>query len=111
MDMDVVTNSATEPEPSSATHRKNALTQALWGSSDSEQSFTSPSPLPTDEPTTGSAMLPAERPPLIEPSACSDSLQETLSPLSCSVNADILTSSSSAMDLVNKQQELLVKEV
>ena len=53
---------------------------------------------------------PAER-PLIEPSASSDSLQETLSPPSHSVNADILTSSSSATELVDKQQELLVKEV
>jgi len=111
MDTDVVANSATEPEPSSATRRKNVLAQALWGSSDSEQSFTSPSPPPMDKPTTGSAVLPAERPPLIEPSACSDSLQETLSPLSRSVNADILTSSSSATEPVNKQQELLVKEV
>ena len=110
MDTDVVAHSTTEPEPSSATRRKNALAQALWGSSDSEQSLTSPSPPPTDEPTTGSAVLPAER-PLIEPSASSDSLQETLSPSSRSENADILTSSSSATEPVDKQQELLVKEV
>ena len=110
MDTDVVANSTTEPEPSSATRRQNALAQALFGSSDSEQSFTSPSPPPTDEATTGSAVSPAERPPLIEPSSSSYSLQETLSPSSRSVNADILTSSSSTTEPLDKQQEL-VKEV
>ena len=107
MDTDVVASSTTESEPSSATRRQNALARALFGSSDSEQSLTSPTPPPTDEPTTGSAMLPAERPPLIEPSASSDSLQETLSPSSRSVNADILTSSSSATEPVDKRQELV----
>jgi hypothetical protein len=110
MDTDVVASSTTEPEPSSATRRQNALARALFGSSDSEQSLTSPSPPPADEPTTNSAVLPAERPPLIEPAVSSHSLQETLSPSSRSVNADILTSSSSATEPADQQQEL-VKEV
>jgi len=110
MDTDVVASSTTEPEPSSATRRQNALARALFGSSDSELSLTSLSPPPTDEPTTNSAVLPAERPPLIEPAASSYSLRETLSPSSRSVNTDILTSSSSATEPADKQQEL-VKEV
>lgn len=112
MDTDVVASSTTEPEPSSATRRQNALARALFGSSDSEQSLISPSPPPTDEPATNSALLPAERPPLMEPAASFHSLRETLSPSSRSVNADILTSSSSATatEPADKQQEL-VKEV
>ena len=110
-DTDVVTNSSTDAETSSATRRKNALAQALFGASDSDQSLTSPSPLPTDEPNTGSG-LPTERPPLIESSASTSarSLRETLSHSSPSVNASGLTSSSSATGPPHKQQEL-AKEV
>jgi serine/arginine repetitive matrix protein 2 len=110
-DTDVVANSSTDPETSSTTRRKNALAQALFGASDSDQSLTSPSPLPTDEPNAGSG-LPAERPPLIESSASASarSLRETLSPSSPSVNASGLISSSSAMGPPDKRQEL-TKEV
>ena len=108
-DMDAIANSSTDPEPSSATRRKNALAQALFGASDSDQSLTSPSPLPTDEPITGSG-LPAERPPLIETSTSARSLRETLSPSSPSVNASGLVSSSSVTGRPDKQQEL-AKEV
>ena len=108
-DMDVIANSSTDPEPSSATRRKNALAQALFGASDSDQSLTSPSPLPADEPITGSG-LPAERPPLIETSTSARSLRETLSPSSPSVNASGLVSSSSVTGRPDKQQEL-AKEV
>lgn len=107
-DTDVVADSSTEPEPSSATRRKNALARALFGASDSDQSLTSPSPLPTDEPNTGS-YLPAERPPLVESSTSALSLRETLLPSSPSVNAGVITSSSST-EQPNKQQEL-AKEV
>src|SRR6266849_4318163 len=87
-DTDAVANSSTDPETSSAMRRKNALAQALFGASDSDQSLTSLSPLPTDEPNTGSDML-AEQPPLIEKSASTGtrSLRETLSLSSPSVNA------------------------
>ena len=110
-DTDIVANSSTDVETSSATRRKNALTQALFGASDSDQSLTSPSPLPTDEPNTGSG-LPAERPPLIESSASvsARSLRETLSPSSPSVNASGLISSPSATEPPYKQREL-TKEV
>ncbi len=110
-DADVVANSSTDPETSSATRRKNALAQALFGASDSDQSLTSLSPPPTDEPNTGSG-LPAERPLLIESSASTSarSLRDTLSPSYRSVNAGVLTSSSSATEPPNKQQEL-AKEV
>lgn len=110
-DTDVVANSSTDPETSSATRRKNALAQALFGASDSDQSLTSPSPLPTDEPNAGSG-LPAERPPLIESSASASarSLRETLSPSSPSVNTSGLISSSSATGPPDKRQEL-TKEV
>jgi serine/arginine repetitive matrix protein 2 len=108
-DTDVVANSSSEPEPSSATRRKNALARALFGASDSDQSLTSPSPPPMDEPNTGSD-LPAERPPLIESSASARSLRETLSSSSPSVNAGVLTSSSSTTESPDKQQEL-AKEV
>lgn len=108
-DTDVVASSATESEPSSATRRKNALAQVLFGASDSERSLTTPSPPPTEEPTTGSAVPHAERPPLIETSSSSRSLRETLSPSSPSVN-DVFTSSSSATEPLDKRQEL-VKEV
>jgi hypothetical protein len=109
-DVDVVANSSTEPEPSSATRRKNALARALFGASeDSDQSLTSPSPPPLDEPNTGSD-LPAERPPLTEGSARARSLRDTVSPSLPSVNAGVLTSSSSATESPDKQQEL-AKEV
>jgi hypothetical protein len=109
-DMDVVADSSTEPEPSSATRRKNALARALFGASeDSDQSLTSPSPPPVDEANTSSD-LPAERPPLIESSASARSLRETLSPSSPSVNTGVLTSSSSATESPDKRQEL-AKEV
>lgn len=110
-DTDVVANSSTDPEPSSATRRKNALAQALFGASDSDQSLTSPSPLPTDGPNTGSG-LPAEQPPLIESSASTTarSLRETLSPSSPSVNASGLISSSSTTGPPDKRHEL-AKEV
>jgi len=108
-DTDVVTNSSTDPETSSATRRKNALAQALFGASDSDQSLTSPSPLPTDEPNTGSG-FPAEQPPLIESSASARSLRETLSPSSPSVNASSPISSSSATRPPDKRHEL-AKEV
>jgi serine/arginine repetitive matrix protein 2 len=107
-DTDIVASSATESEPSSATRRKNALAQVLFGASDSERSLTTPSPPPTEEPTTDSAVLHTERPPLIETSSSSRSLRETLSPSSPSVN-DVLTSSS-ATEPLDKRQEL-VKEV
>lgn len=109
-DTDVVANSSTDPETSSATRRKNALAQALFGASDSDQSLTSPSPLPTDEPNAGSG-LPAERPPLIESSASvsARSLRETLSPSSPSVNASGLISSSSATGPPDKRQELAIE--
>jgi hypothetical protein len=108
---DVVANSSADPETSSATRRKNALAQALFGASDSDQSLTSPSPLPTDEPSI-SYGLPAERPPLIERSASASarSLRETLSPSSPSVNASGLISSSSATGSPDNQQDL-AKEV
>jgi serine/arginine repetitive matrix protein 2 len=110
-DTDVVANSSTDPETSSATRRKNALAQALFGASDSDQSLTSPSPLPTDEPITGSG-LPAEQPPLIEnsTSASARSLRETLSSSSPSINAGGLISSSSATGPPDKRQDL-TKEV
>ena len=108
-DTDVVANSSTDPETSSATRRKNALAQALFGASDSDQSLTSPSPLPTDEPITGSG-LSAELPPLIESSSSARSLRETLSPSSPSVNVGGLISSSSATGPSDKRQEL-AKEV
>jgi serine/arginine repetitive matrix protein 2 len=108
---DVVANAFADTEPSSATRRKNALAQALFGASDSDQSLTSPSPLPADEPNTGSG-LPAEQPPLIERSASvsARSLRETLSASSPSVNASGLISSSSVTGSPDKQQEL-AKEV
>lgn len=108
---DVVANSSTDPEPSSATRRKNALAQALFGASDSDQSLIPPSPVPTDEPNTGSG-LPAEHAPLIERSvsAGARSLREAVSPSSPSVNASGLISSSSATGSPDKQQEL-AKEV
>src|SRR6266576_4154126 len=110
-DTDVVANTSTDPETSSATRRKNALAQALFGASESDQSLTSPSPLPTDEPNTGSG-LPAERPPLIESSASASarSLREMLSPSAPSVNASGLVSSSSATGPPDKRHEL-AKEV
>jgi serine/arginine repetitive matrix protein 2 len=108
-DTDVVADSSTEPEPSSATRRKNALARALFGASDSDQSPTSPSPLSNDEPNTGSDLL-AERPPLIESSASALSLRETLSPSSPFVNPGAITASSSSTERPNKQQEL-AKEV
>ena len=108
-DVDVVANSSTDVETSSATRRKNALAQVLFGASDSDQSLTSPSPLPTDEPITGSG-LPAERPPLIESSASGRSLRETLSPSYPAVNASGLISSSSSTGPPEKQKEL-AKEV
>jgi len=49
-DSNIVANSSTDPETSSLTRRKNALARALFGASDSDESLTSPSPLPTDEP-------------------------------------------------------------
>lgn len=106
---DVVADSSTEPEPSSATRRKNALARALFGAEDSDQSLTSPSPLPYDEPNTGSD-LPAERPPLIESSDSARSLRETLSPSSPFVNPGAITASSSSTEQPDKQQEL-AKEV
>ena len=108
-DTDVVTDSSAEPEPSSATRRKKALARVLFGGSDSDLSLTSPFPLPTDEPNTGS-YLPAERPPKVESSSSALSLRETLLPASPSVNADVLTSLSSSTEQPNKQQEL-AKEV
>ena len=72
---DVVSGTPADPEPSSATRRKNALARALFGASDSEQSLTSPSPQPTDG-------LSAEQPPRIESSLSSRSLRETISPSS-----------------------------
>jgi len=110
-DTDVVAKSSADPETSSVTRRKNALAQALFGASDSDQSLTSPSPLPTDEPNTGSGLL-AEHPTLIERSARAStrSLRETLSSSSPFVNASGLISSSSATGPPNKQQEL-TKEV
>jgi len=105
-DVDVIGNSSVEPEPSSATRRKNALARALFGASDSDLSLTSPSPPPPDEPNTGSSALPAERPPLIENSTTSSrSLRETLSPSSPSVNG-ALTSSSSGTEPLDKQEKL-----
>ena len=111
-DTDVVASSAAEPEPSSPARRKNALERALFGdSSDFERSLTTPSPPPTEEPnTTGSAISPAERPPLVETFTSSRSFQETLSPPAPSVNA-VLPSSPPATQPLDKQQELLVKEV
>ncbi|KAI0290518.1 hypothetical protein BC826DRAFT_1026970 [Russula brevipes] len=106
----VVAKSSAEPDSSSVTRRKNALTRALFGASDSEQSLTSPSPPPTDEPNTGSSALPTEGLPLIESSISSRSLRETLSPSSPSVNAGALASSSSVTEPLDKQQEL-AKEV
>ena len=47
IDTDVVANSSSDPETSSATRRKNALAQALFVASDSDESLTSLSPLPT----------------------------------------------------------------
>ena len=107
-DTDVVADSSTELD-SSATRRKNALTRALFGASESEQSLTSPSPLPVVEPNNGSDLF-AERPPLIESSASARSLRETLSPSLPSVNAGAITSSSSSTEQPDKQQEL-AKEV
>lgn len=107
-DADIIASSATESEPSSATRRKNALAQVLFGASDSERSPTTPSPPPTEEHTTVSTVPHAERPPLIETSSSSRSLRETLSPSSPSVN-DVFTSSS-ATEPLDKRQEL-VKEV
>ena len=72
---DVVSGTATDPEPSSATRRKNALARALFGASDSEQSLSSPSPQPTDGQS-------AEQAPRIESSLSSRSLHETISPSS-----------------------------
>ena len=109
MDTDVGANTATEPEPSSATCRKNVLVRALFSASDSERSLTSPSPPLTDEPTTSSSVLLAERPPLIETSTSSHSLRETLSPSSASVNVVVPTPSSATEPL--DQQHELVKEV
>jgi serine/arginine repetitive matrix protein 2 len=111
IDTDIVANSSTDPETSSATRRKNALAQALFGASDSDQSLTSPSPLPTDESNTGSGLL-AEQPPLIESSASASarSLRETLSSSSPSVNVSGLISSSSATGPPDKRREL-AKEV
>ena len=104
---DVVTSPSAETEPSSATRRKNALTRALFGASDSEQSLTSPSPQPADGSSGG---LPSERSPLIESSASLRSLHETLSPSSPMPNPNTLTSSSSAAESSDKQWEL-AKEV
>jgi serine/arginine repetitive matrix protein 2 len=108
-DTDVVADSSTEPEPSSATRRKNALARKLFGASDSDQSFNSPSPLSIDGPNTGSDLL-AERPSLIESSSSARSIRETLSPSSPSVNASVLTPSSSSTEQLDKHQEL-AKEV
>jgi serine/arginine repetitive matrix protein 2 len=108
-DTDVVADSSTKPEPSSATRRKNALARALFGASDSDQSLTSPLPLPTDEPNAGSDLL-AERPPLTESSSSTHPLRETLSPSSPSVNAGVFNSLSSSTELLDKQLEL-AKEV
>lgn len=92
---DVVSGTATDPEPSSATRRKNALARALFGASDSEQSLTSPSPLPTDG-------LSPEQAPQIESSISSRSLRETSS--SSSPNG---VSSSSATE--QRKQELAME--
>src|SRR5258707_6509060 len=108
IDTDVVANSSIEPETSSATRRKNALAQALFGASESDdQSLTSSSLTPADEPNSGSG-LPAEQSPLIESSASTSarSLRETLSPSSPSVNVGIPTSLPSAMQPPDKQREL-----
>ena len=107
---DVVANSSTEPETSSITRKKNELARVLFGTSDSDQSLTSSSPPPADEPSTGPGGLHGDRPPLIESSSSSRSLRETLSPSSPSVNAGIPTSSSSVTEPLDKQQEL-TKEV
>ncbi|KAH9967959.1 hypothetical protein BC827DRAFT_458972 [Russula dissimulans] len=104
-DIDVVVTPSVEPEPSSATRRKNALARALFGTSDSELSLTSPSPLPPDEPNTSSSLLSAERPPLIE-NYTTSSRSLTLSPSSPSVDGGALTSSSSATEPLDKQEEL-----
>jgi len=95
---------APDPEPSSATRRKNALARALFGASDSEQSLTSPSPQPMDGLITGSAGSPAEQLPQTDRSISSRSFREALSPSPPSVNVGF--SSSSATD----RQEL-AKEV
>jgi serine/arginine repetitive matrix protein 2 len=97
-DTDVVASPSAEPEPSSATRRKNALARALFGASDSEQSLTSPSPEPTDGPISGFGGLAS---PLIESSA---SLRETLRPTSPTVNPSVVTSS--ATETSDKQREL-----
>jgi hypothetical protein len=106
MDTNVGTNTATEPEPSSATPRRNVLVWALFSTLDSEQSLTSPSPPPTDKPTTSSSVLPVEQPPLIKMSTSSHSLREVLLPSSASVNI-VIPTPSSAMEPLNQQHELV----
>jgi serine/arginine repetitive matrix protein 2 len=107
IDTDVAANSSIDPETSSATRRKNALAQALFGASESDQSLTSSSLTPADEPNSGSG-LPAEQSPLIESSASTSarSLRETLSPSSPSVNVGVPTLLPSAMVPPDKQREL-----
>lgn len=95
---DVVSGTATDHEPSSATRRKNALARALFGASDSEQSLTSPSPQPTNG-------LSPEQPPQIESSLSSRSLRETLP--SSSPNG--VTSSSVTVQSVKDKQELAME--
>ena len=94
---DVVSGTATDPEPSSATRRKNALARALFGASDSEPSLTSPSPQPT-------AGMSPEQPPQIESSLSSSSLRETIS--SSSPNG---VTPSSATDRVKQELAMEVQ--
>jgi serine/arginine repetitive matrix protein 2 len=103
-DTDVVASPSAEPEPSSATRRKNALARALFGASDSEQSLTPPSPQLTDGPIAGSGGFASERSPLIESSASLRSLRETISPTTYAVNASFVNAS--ATELPDKQLQL-----
>jgi serine/arginine repetitive matrix protein 2 len=103
-DTDVVASPSAEPEPSSATRRKNALARALFGASDSEQSLTPPSPQLTDGPIVGSGGFSSERSPLIESSASLRSLRETISPMTYAVNASVVNAS--ATELPDKQLQL-----
>jgi serine/arginine repetitive matrix protein 2 len=103
-DTDVVASPSAEPEPSSATRRKNALARALFGASDSEQSLTPPSPQLTDGPIAGSGGFASERSPLIESSASLRSLRETILPTTYAVNASIVNAS--ATELPDKQLQL-----
>ena len=106
---DVVAGTSTDTEPSSATRRKNALANALFGPSDSEQSLASSSQ-PVDSLIAVPGGLSVEQPPQIDSSVSSRSFRETLSPSSPSVNAGVSPTSATEQRDKEKRQEL-AKEV